>query len=214
MRRFMVHLMAEVDFEDGDEASDKAVQNYQKHFSETVRKRPKGSRSGRSRVPGSRVSRSQKSRLSSSNPPISDVNNGLQARPADEARQHPRKRCPSRDRHMRSPRTEGGRQRLRAAGERDGPQGRPAPTVQLVRRVADLKPPRMAYSQTFRRAGFHEAASLREPIRFIGLQSLLPRVSPAEGTGGKDALGIVSRAALRRLGARLSHTRSATTRHN
>jgi hypothetical protein len=34
MRRLMVHLMAEVDFEDGDEASDKAVQNYQKHLSE------------------------------------------------------------------------------------------------------------------------------------------------------------------------------------
>jgi hypothetical protein len=29
MRRFMVHLVTEVDFEDGDEASDKTVQNYQ-----------------------------------------------------------------------------------------------------------------------------------------------------------------------------------------
>ena len=37
MRRFMVHLVAEVEFEDGDEASDKTVQNYQKHLSETVR---------------------------------------------------------------------------------------------------------------------------------------------------------------------------------
>ena len=36
MRRFMVHLVTEVDFEDGDEASDKTVQNYQKHLKETV----------------------------------------------------------------------------------------------------------------------------------------------------------------------------------
>ena len=32
MRRFMVHLVTEVDFEDGDEASDKTVQNYQKQL--------------------------------------------------------------------------------------------------------------------------------------------------------------------------------------
>jgi hypothetical protein len=37
MRRFMVHLVTEVEFEDGDEASDKTVQNYQKQLSETVR---------------------------------------------------------------------------------------------------------------------------------------------------------------------------------
>jgi hypothetical protein len=36
MRRFMVHL-TEVEFEDGDEASDETVQNYQKQLSETVR---------------------------------------------------------------------------------------------------------------------------------------------------------------------------------
>jgi hypothetical protein len=36
MRRFMVHLVTEVDFEDGDEASDKTVQNYQKHLKDTV----------------------------------------------------------------------------------------------------------------------------------------------------------------------------------
>ena len=42
MRRFMVHLMAEVDFEDGDEASDKAVQNYQKHLKETVQNAAQG----------------------------------------------------------------------------------------------------------------------------------------------------------------------------
>jgi len=36
MRRFMVHLVTEVEFEDGDEASDKTVQNYQKQLSETV----------------------------------------------------------------------------------------------------------------------------------------------------------------------------------
>ena len=32
MRRFMVHLVTEVDFEDGDEASDETVQNYQNHL--------------------------------------------------------------------------------------------------------------------------------------------------------------------------------------
>jgi hypothetical protein len=37
MRRFMVHLVTEVEFEDGDEASDKTVQNYQKQLSETAR---------------------------------------------------------------------------------------------------------------------------------------------------------------------------------
>jgi hypothetical protein len=37
MRRFMVHLVTEVEFEDGDAASDKTVQNYEKHLSETVR---------------------------------------------------------------------------------------------------------------------------------------------------------------------------------
>jgi hypothetical protein len=36
MRRFMVHLVTEVEFEDGDEASDKTVQNYQKHLKDTV----------------------------------------------------------------------------------------------------------------------------------------------------------------------------------
>jgi hypothetical protein len=40
MRRFMVHLVTEVEFEDGDEVSDKTVQNYQKHFS--VRNAPQG----------------------------------------------------------------------------------------------------------------------------------------------------------------------------
>jgi ribosome-binding factor A len=32
----MVHLVTQIDFVDGDEASDEAVQNYQKHLSETV----------------------------------------------------------------------------------------------------------------------------------------------------------------------------------
>jgi SHS2 domain-containing protein len=36
MRRFMVHLVTEIDFADGDEASDVAAQIYQKHLSETV----------------------------------------------------------------------------------------------------------------------------------------------------------------------------------
>ena len=42
MRRFMVHLVTEVEFEDGDEASVKTVQNYQKQLSETVRNAAQG----------------------------------------------------------------------------------------------------------------------------------------------------------------------------
>jgi hypothetical protein len=36
MRRFMVHLVTEIDFADGDEASDAAAQNYQRLLKETV----------------------------------------------------------------------------------------------------------------------------------------------------------------------------------
>ena len=36
MRRFRVTLVTEIDFVDGDEASDAAAQNYQKHLAETV----------------------------------------------------------------------------------------------------------------------------------------------------------------------------------
>jgi len=42
MRRFMVHLVTEVEFEDGDEASDVAAQNYQKHLKETVQNAVQG----------------------------------------------------------------------------------------------------------------------------------------------------------------------------
>jgi hypothetical protein len=42
MRRFMVHLVTEIDFADGDEASDEAAQNYQKHLSQTVRNAAQG----------------------------------------------------------------------------------------------------------------------------------------------------------------------------
>jgi hypothetical protein len=42
MRRFMVHLVTEIDFVDVDEASDAAAQNYQKHLSETVQNAAQG----------------------------------------------------------------------------------------------------------------------------------------------------------------------------
>jgi hypothetical protein len=42
MRRFMVHVVTEVDFVDGDEASDDAVRNYRKHLSETIRNAVQG----------------------------------------------------------------------------------------------------------------------------------------------------------------------------
>jgi hypothetical protein len=42
MRRFMVHLVTEVEFEDGDEASDAAAQNYQKHLKNTIQNAAQG----------------------------------------------------------------------------------------------------------------------------------------------------------------------------
>ena len=42
MRRFMVHLVTEIDFTDGDEASDEAAQNYQKHLSDALRNAAQG----------------------------------------------------------------------------------------------------------------------------------------------------------------------------
>ena len=65
-RRFMVHLVTEVEFEDGDEASEKTVQNYQKQLKDTVQNAAQGSCSGQSKALGSRASQSQKSRLNSS----------------------------------------------------------------------------------------------------------------------------------------------------
>ena len=62
MRRFMVRLVTEIDFVDGEDVSNAVVQNYQKHLSDTLRdaaqhslRTIKGS--------GSRPSRSQKSRM-------------------------------------------------------------------------------------------------------------------------------------------------------
>jgi hypothetical protein len=42
MRRFMVHLVTEIDFVDGDQTSDEAMQNYKKHLSETVQNAAQG----------------------------------------------------------------------------------------------------------------------------------------------------------------------------
>jgi hypothetical protein len=36
MRRFNVHLVTEVDFLEGDEASDQAARNYEKHLAEAI----------------------------------------------------------------------------------------------------------------------------------------------------------------------------------
>ena len=37
MRRFRVHFVTEIDFIDGDQASDQAAQSYQKHLSDSLR---------------------------------------------------------------------------------------------------------------------------------------------------------------------------------
>jgi hypothetical protein len=67
MRRFMVHFVTEIDFVDGDEASDDVVQRPTRSISGRLfRTQPRPSRSGRSRAPRSRMSWSKKSRLSSS----------------------------------------------------------------------------------------------------------------------------------------------------
>jgi hypothetical protein len=42
MRRFNMHLVIDVDFEDGDEASDQIVQNYQKHLKGIVQSAAQG----------------------------------------------------------------------------------------------------------------------------------------------------------------------------
>ena len=42
MRRFNVHLVTEIDFVDGDEASDETAQNYQKHLKDTLRNAAQG----------------------------------------------------------------------------------------------------------------------------------------------------------------------------
>ena len=42
MRRFKVTLVTEIDFEDGDEASDSAAQNYQKHLKGVVQSAVQG----------------------------------------------------------------------------------------------------------------------------------------------------------------------------
>jgi hypothetical protein len=56
MRRFMVHFVTEIDFVDGDEASDAMAKNYKKHLAETVQDAARTSRSGPSRAPASRAS--------------------------------------------------------------------------------------------------------------------------------------------------------------
>jgi hypothetical protein len=42
MPRFMVRLVTEIDFVDGGEVSNEAVQNYQKHLSDTLRNAVQG----------------------------------------------------------------------------------------------------------------------------------------------------------------------------
>ena len=65
MRRFNVHLVTEVDFLDGDEASDQAARDYEKHLTEAIPIAALGSRPAPSGAPGSKASRSQNSRMSS-----------------------------------------------------------------------------------------------------------------------------------------------------
>jgi hypothetical protein len=100
MRRFMVHLVTEVEFEDGDEASDKTCRTTRSISRRPFGTPPKGSCSGQSRAPGSRVSRSQKSKPSSSNPPTFGLNNALQTWTADVPRQYASQRRPSNQRHV------------------------------------------------------------------------------------------------------------------
>jgi hypothetical protein len=94
MRRFMVHLVTEVEFEDGDEASDKTCRTTRSSSRRPFGTPPKGSCSGQSRAPGSRVSRSQKSKPSSSNPPTCGLNHAQQTRAANDASEHAQERRP------------------------------------------------------------------------------------------------------------------------
>ena len=109
MRRFTVHLVTEVDFEDGDEASDKTVQNYQKHLKDTVRNAVQGL--SLRTIKGARVEtvvvEEVKESPPETEPPASSSagsrpSHAHPARPADDARQHARERRPRGQRHLRS----------------------------------------------------------------------------------------------------------------
>ena len=65
----MVHLVTEIDFKDGDEASERRRETTRRISRKPFGTLSKGSRSTQSRMSTSRVSRSQKSRPSKSNPP-------------------------------------------------------------------------------------------------------------------------------------------------
>ena len=67
MRRFMVHLVTEIDFVDGDEASDAAAQNYQKHLKETIQNAAQALSLHTIKDAHVETSRSQKLKLNSSN---------------------------------------------------------------------------------------------------------------------------------------------------
>ena len=114
MRAFNVHLVIDVDFEDGDEASDKTVQNYQKHLKGAIQSAPKESRSGPSRAPGSRLSWSKKTPAARQRQPQCD-GHARQTRAANDAGQHARQRRPRRHGDVRSLQARGRRQRRRPA---------------------------------------------------------------------------------------------------
>jgi hypothetical protein len=71
-----------------------------------------------------------------------------QARPAHDALKHARERRPRGHGDLRSLRAPSRRQRRRAARDRDGPEGRAAPSVQQLRRKDDIDPARLAHGPT------------------------------------------------------------------
>ena len=135
MRRFRA-LGDEVDFVDGDEASDEAVQNYQKHLKETVQNAAQGISPTQSKTPTSKASRSQKLKLSSSNP----LNHAEQARPTHDARQHAPERRPRRHRLMRGLRPLGRHPRRSPARNYARARGWPLPRPQQMQTASASRP--------------------------------------------------------------------------
>jgi hypothetical protein len=130
MRRFIVHLMTEIDFIDGDEVSDEAAQNYQKHLSDTLRN---AAQEISLRTPESRLSRSQKSRMNSNARLRGNV-----------ARKHARQRRSLRHRGVRQLRPPSRCQRRCAARNPDSPRGLQTPPLQQLRRQDDIDATHMA----------------------------------------------------------------------
>jgi hypothetical protein len=134
MRRFMVHLVTEIDFIDGDEASDEAAQSYQEHLSDTLRNAAQGI-SPRT-IKASRVESAS----------VTEIKDELYARlRADDAREYALERHPNGHGIVRQLRPLRRRQCRSAFGDPDRPRGWQTALLQQLRRQDNVNSPRLAY---------------------------------------------------------------------